>query len=175
MQWRSLCRTLLPVAPSQALRIGRFRTQWTCSRASTCTSASYVTLRCSPSTPCRITAEPSDPAHRRFSNMRQAAKYIMQREGIGGFFKGYIPTLARGVSCNAVVFPVYGEFAQALFARWGTHTNIPCLQNSSNNLHLAFRDRNRFCAIYRDYTAAFSGPVHAYPRCSDADSIMSAS
>ncbi len=34
----------------------------------------------------------------------------MQREGVRGFFKGYIPTLARGVSCNAVVFPVYGKW-----------------------------------------------------------------
>ena len=73
--------------------------------------------------------------------MRQAAKYIMQREGIGGFFKGYIPTLARGVSCNAVVFPVYGESKTVQHAaRWCFHSLLS-VQSCSSSMHSASKDR----------------------------------
>lgn len=55
----------------------------------------------------RLTAEPSNPAHRRFSTMREAYRYILANEGLGGFYRGFGPCLARGLVCNSVVFPVY--------------------------------------------------------------------
>lgn len=55
----------------------------------------------------RLTAEPSDPAHRRFSTMRQAYSHIIANEGVAGLWRGFGPCLARGLVCNSVVFPVY--------------------------------------------------------------------
>ncbi len=52
----------------------------------------------------RLQTDHTDVDKRKYKGIIDVTKQIMKNEGIGGFFKGYLPSTIRGVFVNAAIF-----------------------------------------------------------------------